>query len=133
MSNAETRRERNIAMMKNRLLKEFEIEDKLAQELAYPTPTTESMRKSIMGLGFHNDKNLDYYVQKQALENTRMSLNKLNDKNVSIKIGAKPCARDGHSAWIDSNKLYIFAGDRHRMSFNDLYVLNLDYLSKINT
>ena len=37
-----------------------------------------------------------------------------------------PCARDGHSANIIDNKMYIFAGDKHQMSFNDFHVYSMD-------
>jgi len=40
--------------------------------------------------------------------------------------GHKPCARDGHSAAIIKNKMLIFGGDRHKMSFNDVYIFNLE-------
>jgi|Transcript_28820 hypothetical protein len=32
-----------------------------------------------------------------------------------------PHARDGHSAVVIRNFMYIFGGDRHQMPFNDLY------------
>lgn len=44
------------------------------------------------------------------------------------RVGKKPCARDGHSAVLDGNNLLIFGGDRHRISFNDLFTLHLDQL-----
>jgi hypothetical protein len=38
----------------------------------------------------------------------------------------KPCARDGMSmCYIDDKKILVFGGDRHKMSFNDLYLLDL--------
>ena len=36
-----------------------------------------------------------------------------------------PMPRDGHAAVILYNSLFIFGGDRHRMSFNDLNILSL--------
>lgn len=33
----------------------------------------------------------------------------------------RPAPRDGHSAFIYDNKMFIFGGDRHHMPFNDLY------------
>ncbi len=44
----------------------------------------------------------------------------------NLLIGKKPCARDGHSSCIYNNFLTIFGGDRHMMSFNDLYLFDLD-------
>ena len=34
--------------------------------------------------------------------------------------------RDGHAAVVLFNTLFIFGGDRHRMSFNDLSILPLN-------
>lgn len=45
--------------------------------------------------------------------------------NSNIVIGKKPCARDGHCSVIIGEELVIFGGDRHQMSFNDIYKLNL--------
>ena len=45
-------------------------------------------------------------------------------------LNQKPCARDGHSLNIlDQTKLVIFGGDRHKMSFNDIYVIDLECLT----
>jgi len=43
------------------------------------------------------------------------------DESHRFIIGKKPCARDGQTVSVWQNKLYIFGGDRHLMSFNDLY------------
>eukprot|EP01017_Pseudomicrothorax_dubius_P050000 TRINITY_DN9388_c0_g1_i2.p1 TRINITY_DN9388_c0_g1~~TRINITY_DN9388_c0_g1_i2.p1 ORF type:complete len:240 (+),score=56.34 TRINITY_DN9388_c0_g1_i2:379-1098(+) len=40
-------------------------------------------------------------------------------------VGVKPCPRDGHSAVVLGNELVVFGGDRHKMSFNDLYICDL--------
>ncbi|KAL4490971.1 hypothetical protein ABPG72_008707 [Tetrahymena utriculariae] len=49
------------------------------------------------------------------------------EKEKSIVIGKKPCARDGHACCIVcQNQLLIFGGDRHNMSFNDIYLFDLD-------
>ena len=44
--------------------------------------------------------------------------------------GKKPCARDGHSAVIHKGHIIIFGGDRHRMSFNDMFIFNLEYANE---
>lgn len=50
-------------------------------------------------------------------------------------VGKKPCARDGHTLVLNSGgendgsgskKMYIFGGDRHLMTFNDLYEFDLE-------
>jgi len=44
----------------------------------------------------------------------------------------RPCARDGHSASLNGDKMIIFGGDRHLMSFNDLFMISLlDWEPKI--
>lgn len=50
--------------------------------------------------------------------------------NSNIVIGKKPCARDGHCAVIIGSDLIIVGGDRHQMSFNDVYKLNLAIAGK---
>ena len=41
------------------------------------------------------------------------------------QMNKNPMPRDGHAAVIVYNSLFIFGGDRHRMSFNDLHILSL--------
>jgi len=49
-----------------------------------------------------------------------------NDAKFGLIRGAKPTARDGHIAVVDSNGyMYVFGGDRHHMPFNDLYMIQL--------
>jgi hypothetical protein len=50
----------------------------------------------------------------------------LYDESHRFIIGKKPCARDGQSVVVFTNKMYIFGGDRHLMAFNDLYSFDLD-------
>lgn len=46
-------------------------------------------------------------------------------------MGKKPCARDGHIAIMHRDKMIVFGGDRHKMCFNDVYMLNCDmYFNK---
>ena len=41
-------------------------------------------------------------------------------------VGRRPCARDGHSSVLCENFCFIFGGDRHLMSYNDLFTVDLD-------
>lgn len=50
--------------------------------------------------------------------------------NSNIVVGKKPCARDGHISVIIKDELIIFGGDRHQMSFNDIYKMNLKLAMK---
>ena len=45
--------------------------------------------------------------------------------NSNLILGKKPCARDGHNSVFMNGELIIFAGDRHQMSFSDIYKVNL--------
>lgn len=45
-------------------------------------------------------------------------------------VGKKPCARDGHCAVMIGHELVIFGGDRHQMSFNDIYKLDITKAAK---
>jgi hypothetical protein len=45
--------------------------------------------------------------------------------NNKIK-GNRPCARDGHTGLLFEDMMIIFGGDRHTMSLNDIFSLNLD-------
>jgi N-acetylneuraminic acid mutarotase len=40
--------------------------------------------------------------------------------------GKYPCYRDGHTACLLDNQMVIFGGDRNKVSFNDLFLFNLN-------
>jgi len=63
---------------------------------------------------------------------TKATLFKTSEKLTMIRPGTKPCARDGHSIVKQGNKMFVFGGDRHKMQFNDLHALNLDYINPPN-
>ena len=44
----------------------------------------------------------------------------------------RPCSRDGHSASMLGDVMIIFGGDRHLMSFNDLFMISLQELENKN-
>ena len=43
-----------------------------------------------------------------------------------IADGKYPCSRDGHAACILESSMVIFGGDRNKVSFNDIYLFNLN-------
>jgi hypothetical protein len=47
------------------------------------------------------------------------------DDSLTKLSGKRPPARDGHSAIIIGDCMYVFGGDRHCMPFNDFYMLDL--------
>jgi hypothetical protein len=52
------------------------------------------------------------------------------ENNSNLVIGKKPCARDGHCSAMLNDELIIFGGDRHQMSFNDIYKMNFNLAQK---
>ena len=38
-----------------------------------------------------------------------------------LEFDQTPAARNGHSAWIYGNLMYVFGGDRNLISFKDMY------------
>ena len=40
--------------------------------------------------------------------------------------GKKPCARDGHAGLAYDNNMIIIGGDRHMISFSDVYLFKMD-------
>ncbi len=48
------------------------------------------------------------------------------DSKRNFLIGKKPCARDGQTASVYCDYMVIFGGDRHMMSFNEVYLFRMD-------
>jgi len=119
------------------LLKEFEVSDEKKEELRMVIPTVEAMQKSIQILGLTSgaEENPDTVIQNTlaGLEAIKAVVEKNVDDGSPTKSGVKPVARDGHSATRVGNKLFILAGDRHKMSFNDLFALNLEFFDAIKS
>lgn len=47
------------------------------------------------------------------------------DPSLKFIVGKKPCARDAHTTLIYNDKMLIFGGDRHLMSFADLFFFDI--------
>ena len=73
------------------------------------SPTSESMLKTLELIG-------DQEQTKKSFQNEIMY-----DPSMKYVIGKKPCARDAHSCLVYNNKMLLMGGDRHLMSFSDLY------------
>jgi len=114
-------------MKKMLLLNEFQVSEAEAQTLRAPTPATDSLIKSLKNLTISpsNIDKIDYSVTTRDILLTTKSATE-----EKIKVGVKPVGRDGHSAVVINDRMFIFAGDRHKMSFNDLFALNLSYFGK---
>lgn len=117
----EERLKQQFLEKKQQLLAEFEINDEEKRRQLVNSPTTETMKKSINSLNLNfkaggNHERKDYsFVNKE-----------IGNINANILKERKPCARDGFSSNIFNNKLVIFGGDRHNMTFKDCYFLDLD-------
>ena len=142
------KRKRMFLMKKHMLLSEFEILDPQQKLLLQmKSPTTEAMKSSILALNYkrgtstgigtatkHDEhkKKTSNYTDSTILESLHFpSIINFVPPNGKIA-GHRPCARDGHSASIYKGKIIIFGGDRHKMSFNDIYLFNLDKAIKDN-
>ena len=49
-----------------------------------------------------------------------------NDKKFGAIRGRKPTPRDGHTAGFSQGFMFVFGGDRHHMTFNDLFIIQLE-------
>lgn len=91
------------------------------------SPTSEAMKNALITIG---NPMPELKVKKgKTTDFGRITYSKFLEPikaYAHLKIGKKPCARDGHNAIVDGNKLVVFGGDRHKMSFNDLFMLSLD-------
>ncbi|CAD8049418.1 unnamed protein product [Paramecium sonneborni] len=108
------------------MLKLFEVEINKRALFQDDCNVTEKLKTSIILIG----------NPKQDLKLTKGTLTEFGQQIISKFLlplsngqntinGKKPCARDGHAVAIFDNQMILFGGDRHTMSFNDLYLLNL--------
>ncbi|CAK70961.1 unnamed protein product (macronuclear) [Paramecium tetraurelia] len=108
------------------MLKLFEVEMNKRAVFQDDCNVTEKLKTSIILIG--NPKQ-DLKLTKGALTEfgqqivSKFLLPLSNGQNTIY--GKKPCARDGHAVAIIDDQMVLFGGDRHTMSFNDLYLLNL--------
>lgn len=96
------------------MLKEFDSPVESVKELRRFSPTSENMKKILEIIG-------DQHLSLQQVDHEVKY-----DETGKYILGKKPCARDGHSACAYGNVLLIFGGDRHLMSFCDLYSFDLE-------
>lgn len=123
------RKERN--MKKIMLLSEFEVSEDMRRKLVIHSPTTEAMRNSINTIKIEVKTDLKKIVEKiktmDPHATAMMMINNAanpNERRVNLIKGKKPCARDGCTATLYKEKVVIFGGDRHLMTFHDMFFLN---------
>ena len=128
------KKKRAFQQKKALLLKEFEINDPGKKlELTKKSPTTESMKNSIIAITYsRTGRSSDADSAKKMKKGMTTFFGEVSSRfqlPVDGKLqGHKPCARDGHSAFMLRDRMLIFGGDRHKMSFNDVYILSVDAL-----
>ncbi|KAL4486422.1 hypothetical protein ABPG72_018376 [Tetrahymena utriculariae] len=107
---------------KMQLLKQFEVSEEMRNQLISPIPILQSMRNSLNLLSSCNQSHRYDQINEKQL--------KLQDfqNTQSLIKGKHPGARDGYISAVIGDKLIIFGGDRHRMSLNDTYQLDLKML-----
>lgn len=134
----EEKKRKLFLIKKQNFLKEFEVTDPSeASMLTLKSPTTEAMKNSIIALTYKGPTDNDTAnsesqsplrgKKKSTLFSELMAESFIsNTPSLNGKVnGRKPCARDGHTSVSFGSKMLIFGGDRHKMSFNDLYMLNM--------
>lgn len=112
-------------MKKMMLLQEFEVPEDHKKDFVVHSPTTEAMKNSINTIKI--DLKVDFKLYNEKFKNTNNLL--IEDKKANLIKGKKPCARDGCSASIYNDKIIFFGGDRHQMTFHDMYFFNLKNIS----
>jgi hypothetical protein len=117
--------ERKIEML-NRLRIKTSVNER---ELMNVTPCSQALKDSIKLIGDQapraHSKNLSFGFN-QSLAPSEGSkffmplfnLNKYDEPK-------RPCARDGHVAFVEAGYMYVFGGDRHKIGFSDTYRFEL--------
>ncbi|EAR86118.2 Sm protein (macronuclear) [Tetrahymena thermophila SB210] len=107
---------------KMQLLKQFEVSEEMRNQLISPIPILQSMRSSLNLLSSCNQSH-----RYDQINETQLKLQNFQNTQSLIR-GKHPGARDGYLSAVIGDKLIIFGGDRHRMSLNDTYQLDLKML-----
>lgn len=115
---------------KAEMLKNFEITKEDKEKLIVLETSSQAMKNSLDVIGNPDPKmKQEDRLTDFGKESHSKFLEPLHN-NSNIVVGKKPCARDGHVSVIIDDELIIFGGDRHQMSFNDIFKLNLKLATK---
>jgi hypothetical protein len=113
------------------MLKNFEVKKDETEKYVALETSSQAMKISLDVIGnpdpkvkVHEDRLTDFGKQSES-----KFLGPLHNNN-NIIMGKKPCARDGHCAVVLGDQLIVCSGDRHQMSFNDIYKLDLSKASR---
>ncbi len=116
-----------------------EGEEKATKETGLASPTSIAMQNTFIIK--NADESFDQYYQQMKRRklghNANQDPNQLGgmsaalphgvqENHFGVVQGIQPAARDGHTVEISEDGLMlVFGGDRHHMSFNDLYLIKL--------
>lgn len=84
------------------------------------SPISEAMKYSIGVVGLQQRKTPKSQQRTVKASSVRF------DEGKNWMVGKKPCARDGQIAVVYQDYMLIFGGDRHMMSFHDVYYFRMD-------
>lgn len=114
------RKKREMQEKKKKLLKEFAInEEEINSMKREKSPTTEALRNSLLMIKQPNKK-ASVLVKGVSPITSKAGLEKAEKPG-----NTRPLARDGHSLVLNNDVMFIFGGDRHKMTFGDLFSLDL--------
>lgn len=108
------------------LLSEFEVSDDHKSFLVNLSPTTEAMKNSINTIKI--DGKIDFKNLLDKIKNKDSQ--RIEEKKLNLIRDKKACARDGCSGVLYHDKIVYFGGDRHKMTFHDMYFFNLKDIEK---
>ena len=116
---------------KGEMLKNFEVKKEEKSQYLKLETSSQAMKNSLDVIGNPDPKMKipEGRITDFGKESVSKFLEPLAN-NSNLIIGKKPCARDGHNCAVLNNELIIFGGDRHQMSFNDIFKLNLELAEK---
>eukprot|EP00919_Chromeraceae_sp_WS-2016_P057542 GHVR01136396.1.p1 GENE.GHVR01136396.1~~GHVR01136396.1.p1 ORF type:complete len:163 (-),score=7.41 GHVR01136396.1:471-959(-) len=125
-------RKKMFYQRKSEMSKKFEVKNSEREELIVLETPSQAMKNSLDIIGDPNPKRNGSIDKIKDFGKPTISkfLEPLTN-NSNLIMGKRPCARDGHCSAIIKDELIIFGGDRHQMSFNDIYKLNLQMADKL--
>lgn len=109
----EENRRKGFLERKDKMLREFLCGPEAPRRLS---PVSEAMKYSIAVVG----------VQRRRPQRALRAPPVVYSQEKNCLVGKRPCARDGQAAVLYQNCMLIFGGDRHMMTFHDVYFLELD-------
>lgn len=114
----ESNRRRDFKIRKERMLSEFNVEAVLPERKL--SPISEAMKFSLKAMGAQHSRSISPEKRQLRIPAIRY------DASRSFLLGKKPCARDGQTACVYRDYMVLFGGDRHMMSFNDIFLFRMD-------